>query len=726
MSAALSSLLLNAIAMASTAASEEPPIAPVPPPIAPEPGSDPATFVSTTPQERPTRTVVMAAAAPPSPSDLPTRAITDGGMVKPVAVPAIPAIWTTPEPIVMSTATIQAAPQPETMAPSDTPAAEPAPDPAMLAVPSSAPAATVDDAMIDGRRRPGYVAELPAPIVQNNPGAVSAPPPEAFPTDQFPIPDRWRLVKALCPDKNFIGLQAVCHSKLDPYHQNGLKADRPVDIAKKPFFLPITGDDWFFGINAVSDTVVEPRSFPTPVADQTSSYPGAIGQFGRDRSLVAVQTFILGAGLTKGSTAYKPPDIEYRIAVAYQVNYVNVEERRVLDVRSSRPSHRTDGFLGLQELFVDKHLGNRSDRFDFDSLRIGIQPFQFDFRGFLFQDNQLGIRFFGNRDNNRYQFNAQAIWRLEKDTNSGLNDITRKPRDDYILAANLFVQDFPLAGLTSMTSVTVNLNREKDRTLDHNGFPVRPALLGDQRPREYDAIYVGYSLDGRVKRFNTSTSFYGVFGQDRNSFFTSKPAKIRAFFAASELSYDLDWIRLKLSGLYATGDHNPKDNKETGFSAIFENPIFAGADTSYWIRQAVPFAGGGVNVAISPRNGILNDLRTSKEEGQSNFNNPGTMLLGVGADFDILPQLRFSTNLNHLWFENTSSLRELRNEGSIPKSIGWDLSGALIWRPSMVQNAVFRLSGAVLDPGKGFSDLFTNSRGDDRYYSVLFNAILSF
>jgi hypothetical protein len=122
----------------------------------------------------------------------------------------------------------------------------------------------------------------------------------------------------------------------------------------------------------------------------------------------------------------------------------------------------------------------------------------------------------------------------------------------------------------------------------------------------------------------------------------------------------------------------------------------------------------------------LADLRTSKDEGQSNFNNPGTMLLGIGADFDVLPQVRVSTNLNHLWFQNTASLRELRNEGSIPKAIGWDLSAAAIWRPKMVQNAVFRLSAAVLDPGKGFSDLFTNSRGDSRYYSVLFNAILTF
>ncbi len=54
----------------------------------------------------------------------------------------------------------------------------------------------------------------------------------------------------------------------------------------------------------------------------------------------------------------------------------------------------------------------------------------------------------------------------------------------------------------------------------------------------------------------------------------------------------------------------------TPFSRI---PIFAGADTSYWIRQTIPFAGGGRVIAINNRNGILNNLRSSKEEGQSNF-----------------------------------------------------------------------------------------------------------
>jgi hypothetical protein len=102
------------------------------------------------------------------------------------------------------------------------------------------------------------------------------------------------------------------------------------------------------------------------------------------------------------------------------------------------------------------------------------------------------------------------------------------------------------------------------------------------------------------------------------------------------------------------------------------------------------------------------------------------VLAGAGADFDLLPTLRVSANINHLWFDTTSVLQVLRVEGSIPKSIGWDYSTAIIWRPRMTQNIVFRLSGAVLDAGSGFRDLFTQSSGSGRYYSVLFNTVLSF
>lgn len=618
--------------------------------------------------------------------------------------------------------------------------AQPAAEAVEVAPPAETPAAIdpeaippeVDPELLDGRRRPGFQTELPDRLEQDNPGAVRAPPPEAFPTDQIPVPDRWRIMTSLCPAKGadrsifalFPNLSYVCRSKLDPYNQNLLKGDIPLG-EKRPGFLK--GDDWFLQLTGISDTVLEPRTFPIPVGVQTTSRPQSLDVFGKNASFVFSQTFIANIGLTKGNTAFKPPDVEYRLALAFNYNYVDVPERRVLHVEPSKKSHRADHFVGVQEAFVDKHLRNIGDRFDFDSVRLGIQPFQADFRGFLFNDNQLGLRFFGNRDNNRMQYNVAAFWRLEKDTNSGLNSVVDRPRDDWLFIANIYRQDFLIPALTSQFTFAWNINRERDEIeIDTNGFPVRPALLGTLRGRSYDVFYLGYNADGRIGRINLTASAYFAFGSDRYNFFTDRKADISAGFGAMELSYDRDWARFRLSALYATGDGDPYDDKETGFDAVFENPVFAGADTSYWIRQTIPFAGGGRVVSVNGRNGILNSLRSSKEQGQSNFNNPGTVLVGAGADFDLTPELRLSTNANHLWFENTRVLQELRVEGSIPKSIGWDLSASAIWRPHATQNIVARLSAAALLPGKGFKDLFDNQNGDRSYLSVLANVVLTF
>ncbi len=621
------------------------------------------------------------------------------------------ALWPLALPLLLAQAAAPAAEGPPTEKP-------PQPEENVIAPPGVEPAPPeVDPDSIDGRRRPGFDPRLPDPLTQDNPGALRAPPPEAFPTDEIPIPDRWRLIESL---------GVVKERWFDPYHQNTYKGDRPIDRAKVPW-LPIRGDDWFFVANAVSDTVLEPRTFPIPVGVQTTSRPQSLDVFGKDASFVFSQTFIAGVALIKGNTAFKPPEIEYRLTLAFNYNYVDVPERRVLHVEPSKKTHRADHFLGVQEAFVDYHIRNTSDRYDFDSIRVGIQPFQSDFRGFLFNDQQLGVRLFGTRDNNRFQYNLAAFWRLEKDTNSGLNSVVQSPRDDFVFVASAYRQDFVIPSLTSQFTVVYNRNRESDDIhVDDNGFPVRPALLGNLRGRDYDVVYLGYNADGHVGRLNLTASAYAALGEDRNSFFTGEKADIRAFFGAAELSYDKDWMRFRLSGLYASGDKDPYDGKEQGFDAVFENPVFAGADTSYWIRQTIPFAGGGRAIAINGRNGILNSLRSSKEEGQSNFNNPGTLLVGAGADFDLTPELRLSANANHLWFENTATLQALRMEGSIPRQIGWDLSAAAIWRPKATQNIVVRLSGAALLPGDGFRDLFDNAGGHRHYYSLLGNVIVSY
>jgi len=554
------------------------------------------------------------------------------------------------------------------------------------------------------RRRPGAenVPDLP-PI---DPSAVS-PPTRAMPRESLPVPDRWRLVDAVGVKTNW----------WDPYNQNTLKADRPLF------------DDWFINVGVVSDTVYELRGLPVPVGPQGAA-PGSIDQFGRINQSIFVQTLIPSISLIQGDTAFKPPDYEIRIAPAIQFNRVSVDENRLLRIDPLAGRIRTDAHIGLQEAFFDYHIRNVSDRYDFDSVRIGIQPVNLDFRGFLFLDQQPGVRLFGNRDNNHIQYNIGWMRRLEKDTNSGLNDLGERPRDDDVFYANLYWQDLIAHGHTAQIIVAYNRNREGNDApfYNKNGFLERPASIGYERPSNYDVVYVGLNGDGHIGRFNITHSIYGAFGNISANPFTSRTrpesANIRAFFAAVEPSVDFDWIRVRGQALFATGDKDPFDNTASGFDAIFENPQFAGAETSYWVRQPVPLVGGG-GLGISGRNGILNSLRTSKEQGQSNFINPGTMLLGAGADFDVLPELRLSANVNHLWFAKKAVMEVLRNQPLLSKAIGWDTSLSAVYRPTFIQNIAFRASGATLFGGEGFRNLFDTKRGKVTY-SVLFNLILTY
>ena len=329
---------------------------------------------------------------------------------------------------------------------------------------------------------------------------------------------------------------------------------------------------------------------------------------------------------------------------------------------------------------------------------------------------------FGIRENNRYQYNLAYFRRIEKDTNSGLNDLSQSLRKDDIIVANLYRQDTLIHGFTAQGTVVYNRNRESDKVhYDDNGFIVRPAALGREVPRDYDVVYLGLNGDGHFNRWNLTTSMYYALGKEKPGTFVASDVDIRAFFAAFEVSRDFDWIRARASFLYGSADKDPFDKKATGFDAIAQNPLFAGADSSYWIRQAVPLVGGG-GVTLSSRNGVLNDLRSSGDEGQSNFTNPGIILAGVGVDMDVLPTLRVSFNVNDLSFADTKVLEVARNQGGLSKHIGEDVSASVIYRPFMTQNIVLRTSYAKLFTGNGYGALFPKT--NPGYF--MFNAIFTY
>jgi hypothetical protein len=571
----------------------------------------------------------------------------------------------------------------------------------------------VERPLESGRRVPGQPppSEGVPPVV--NPAAL--PPPKPFDTGGYlPVPDRWRILDALGRKENL----------LDPYNTNTLKGDKP-----------ISGDDWFLNIAAISDTRFEPARVPAGVSPQYIARPLENNTFGKYGKILFNQTAILGLQLFKGDTAFKPPELEFRLTPVFNANHTDVGEIGIINVDPSKGQTRDDAFLGLQEGFVDYHIRDVSEFYDFDSVRAGIQPFNADFRGFLFQDNQLGVRLFGNREANRWQYNLGYFRRIEKDTNSGLNAITQRLRRDGVFVANLFRQDFPVEGFTSQFVYLRNDNQEGGEFhYDKNGFLVRPAQIGDNRGFNYSVNYLGLNGDGHFGRINLTTSGYWAIGSLSHNQLNPDPANkgstINAFFAAAEPSIDFDWVRLRLSGLYASGASRPQ-SRAGGFDAVFENPQFAGADTSFWIRQSIPLIGGG-GVALGTDNGVLANLRSSKGEGQSNFLNPGIMLLGIGGDADLLPELRLSANFNYLRFAETAPLEFLRHQANIPNSLGYDLSAALTYRPLFSQNIVMRLSGSVLLPGDGLRALYNTPGGIGLFgnggvlYSVLANVILTY
>ena len=553
------------------------------------------------------------------------------------------------------------------------------------------------------------------------PEATQVPPPApSVRRETLPVPDRWRIMQAL----------GVKYPWYDPYNQNVFKGDLPV--ADEPWLrdrFPALAKklegDWFLNLGVVSDTLAEFRRLPTPVGAQSADRPGSNNLFGRGQQNTFAQTVIASFALIKGNTTFKPPDYEFRIVPAFNLNRSQVQEERALRIDPREGEIRNDHHVGVQELFADVHLRNVSTRYDFDSVRVGIQPFISDFRGFLFNDVPLGVRLFGTRDNNHWQYNLGWFRRLEKDTNSGLNDLGRRPRNDDVFVANAYRQDFPVLGFTSQATAILNVNRESGNTFyDANGNLVRPAIQGDARAHDYRVAYLGYSGDGHFGRWNLTTSVYAAFGRDDRHPIAQQAQTIRAGFAAAELSRDFSWVRVRLSGLVASADKDPFDSRATGFDAILENPQFAGADTSFFIRQAVPLVGGG-GVALSGRNGVIPSLRSSKDQGQSNFVNPGLTLVGIGADVDLTPQVRVLGNASYLRFVNTTVLGVLRNQAPPDKSLGLDLSAGVQWRPFMSQNIVLNASAAALLPGKGLKQLYDEDRRGPQY-SILVNLLATY
>ena len=147
---------------------------------------------------------------------------------------------------------------------------------------------------------------------------------------------------------------------------------------------------------------------------------------------------------------------------------------------------------------------------------------------------------------------------------------------------------------------------------------------------------------------------------------------INAQRAALELSCDRDWLRLKLSGFYASEDSDPNDRTARGFDTILDNPFFIGGPFSWYVHQGFNLSGTAVN--LKQRDSLVPNLRTSKTEGQSNFANPGVYIAGLGADAEVTPKLRAFASLNYIWLAETKPIEVALMSNKVSNELGLDAS----------------------------------------------------
>ena len=532
-------------------------------------------------------------------------------------------------------------------------------------------------------------------------GATNVPLPDA----SQPVPNRW-----------FVGFgrwQRYADPSAETPYQSELKLWHPYLRSTLKGDAPILGQNIFLDLTLSNFFQFEARKLPTP-SGVSSARPNSSEFFGRSEQYFLSNDFSIGVDLFKGETAFEPVEWALRLLGVYNNNYTDVQETNVLDPDPRlHNTTRYKDWYSLQEAFVEIHIHDLSNTYDFISSRFGIQPFVSDFRGFIFNDSNLGVRLFGNYDNNRWQYNLAFFDMREKDTYSDLNEFDS--RDQQVIIANLYRQDFLAKGYTAQLSFHADFDGAS-RHYDKNGFLVRPAPIGAVQDHSLEAFYFGWTGDGHIGRLNISHAFYEVVGEDNFNGIAQRRVSINAQMAALELSIDKDWLRFKLSGFFASGDSNPRDSNATGFDTILDRPFFFGGPFSFYVHQGFNLAGTSVN--FKQRESLVPDFRSSKTEGQPNFVNPGALILGYGMDADITPKIKALINANYIWTMTTEVTEQVLFTNHASNQIGLDCSIGLQWRPLLTDNIIVSAGIGFLVPGQGYKEIYrANTRPVPGYHN---------
>jgi len=405
----------------------------------------------------------------------------------------------------------------------------------------------------------------------------------------------------------------VDYSKLnkitDPYNQNILKGDFPID-----------GKHLYFVFNGIQDAnFITGRSFLGTTVQQNA----ALNNFDFtlfDNVTTSIEFF-------SGTTAVQEPKRwDFVLTPVFNWNNANGD--------NNQP------FVGFQNAFGAVKLADLSPFFDAATAQFGIFAIKNDFEGFIYNDQNRHGEVFATLNANETAMDVFYADRVLKDAVSGLN--TGNRRNDEVGGLNYQINDIR-PGLDLNLEYTNNQDTQLGEI--KNKFNPNAAV---------SANYMGAAIQGVLGRFDISAGATYVTGRDGNNILTHEPGDIEAGMGFIKMDYPINFLKPHAAYLWASGNNDPTSGKETGYDSINDGTNFFGGQFSFFEGNNIAGTFDGKNVFLVRANSVIPSLRNGNQT--SNFVNPGLIATNFGIDVQVHPKVVLTTNYNSFSFQsNTSS-----------------------------------------------------------------------
>jgi hypothetical protein len=500
-------------------------------------------------------------------------------------------------------------------------------------------------------------AAAPAAAAPAAPAADAKPPDEIVPVKK--VRGRWGTF-------DLAGHPEYTFNPFDPYHQNTLKADYPM------------AGDWFIQVNALNTDIYKSRSN----LDFRNVFPGQT--FNSHNNFFNENVFY-GLELRHHADVFVPSNFKLHLDGVFD----HKQDANAVNSGDFNNSHVFDAF-------VDIHLFDAGqDNFDLTFLRAGIQAFQSDFHGLIFNDEGLGGRIFGEFLKNRLRYDVVYLKLFQKDAVSGFIDFS-KPSRHQVGIARFTWEDFLVKGWNSEWSVHFNYDPRDIKATGH--------IAG------LNTVYFGNTMNGHLGRWIFNPAVYGVAGK-ADHVVAGAPVRhdVAAWMGLVDLEYPLDYVKFRLGYSYVSGDGHPNDTKDTGFDSISDAVQLFGGPISYFVGEDIKFGAGDLVRA----NSFYPSLRAGN--APANYINPGLQLMNAGMDVTFSPRVQMALNANYTRFNNTGSFPTATavNANILHKDGGIEGNAFIRIKPflhQINQNVVLDLGVSALHPLQGLQDMFQTDK----------------